>query len=248
MSLLVGGIFSPLINAFEGAIAFFHDTLGFGWGMSIVCFTFVLRLLILPLSIRGIQKMRAMQAIQPYMKQIQEGFPDDKERQQREMMKLFKEHNVNPFASCGPLLLQMPFFILMLSTLRSSSFKADVTGHGWLFIDDLVSKPSDNVETVVLTALFVITMLGASAVQASRVKDMQTAQKFLMFGLPLIFAASVPRFPTGLALYWVTSNVWTIGQQILVARIAPIPEPPTAEELEAAKPPPKPPRKKRKRR
>lgn len=256
MSLPVAGVFDPLIDLFEAGIAFFHDDLGFGWGVSIVCFTFVLRLLILPLSIRGIQKMRALQELQPYMKQIQEQFADDRERQQREMMKLFQERGVNPLASCFPLLLQMPFLLLMFATLRGDSFKTDVltsgSNHGWLFLDNLVENPANFNETAILAVLFVITMMGASLVSVvtgpTGIKEMQPIQKFMIFGLPILFAAFVPNFVTGLSVYWITTNIWTVGQQFLVLKIAPPPVPPTPEELEAAKPPPPPPRKKRKKR
>lgn len=250
MTPFVAGIFDPLLRATEAGISVFHDQLGFGWGMSIVAFTILLRILILPLSISGIRKMRQLQELQPHMKALQERYGQDRERMQREMMALYKKHDVNPLASCFPLLLQIPFFILLFYTLRGQEFKEDVLasgadGQGWLFIDNLVSKPGDATEVIILIALFVGTQFLAAAVTASRI---QGAQRLIAFGLPLIFATFVPTFPSGLSVYWITTNIWTFGQQLVVVKVAPPPEPPTAEEIEAAKPPPPPPRKKRKKR
>ena len=117
--------------------------IGLVYGAAIVGLTFLVRALILPLSIKQIRSMRALSALQPQIKAIQARYKDDRERMQREMMLMYQENNVNPLASCLPLLLQMPIFISLFYLLRSSTFQDEVRAAGeeaWLFIPDITQK------------------------------------------------------------------------------------------------------------
>jgi YidC/Oxa1 family membrane protein insertase len=244
---VIANIFQPLIDVAETVILFLHDDVGFGWGASIVALTFIVRLLILPLSIKQIRSMRALQALQPQMKEIQEKYKDDRERMQREMMSFYQEHGINPLASCWPLLLQLPVFLALFYLLQGDSFQADVSAsppEGWLFVESLIEKPA-GAELAILIALFIITQLAAGLVMSTRVEG---PQRYIMFVLPLVIAPFIITQPAGLAVYWITTNVWTIGQQFVVRELAPPPETPTEDERKAAKPPPPPPRKKKRRR
>jgi YidC/Oxa1 family membrane protein insertase len=254
---LFANILQPLIDAAEAVIVFLHNDVGFGWGAAIIGLTFITRLVILPLSIKQIRSMRALQALQPQMKEIQEKYKDDKERMQREMMEFYKAHGINPLASCWPLLLQLPVFLALYQLLRSDSFISDVcpttTGTpvtdcpeaSFWFVNTLLEKPA-GAELVVLIVLFIGTQLAAGLVMATRVEG---PQRYIMFVLPIVIAPFIITQPAGLAVYWITTNVWTIGQQFVVKRLAPPPEPPSEEEKEAMKaPPPPPPRKKKRRR
>ena len=165
--LLLASIFTDIP---EAIIVFYHDTVGLGWGPSIVALTFTVRLAILPLSLKQIRSMRALQELQPQMKAIQERFKGDKQRQQQEMMKFYQENNINPLASCIPLLLQLPVFFALYAMLRSDSFQQDVTNsppEGWLFIDSLIEPPEGTVVTIVLIVLFVGTQLAAGLATVS---------------------------------------------------------------------------------
>jgi YidC/Oxa1 family membrane protein insertase len=244
---VLANIFQPLIDVAEAVILFFHDTLGFGWGPAIVALTFATRLLILPLSIKQIRSMREMQAIQPEMKLIQEKYKQDRQRMQQELMKLYQEHGVNPFASCLPLVLQLPVFLSLFYLLRSSDFQMDVEAsppEGWLFIPSLIEKP-EGAELIALLALFIGTQFAAGLVMASRLEGPQRA---IMFILPLAIAPFIINYPAGLAVYWIATNIWTLGQQFVVMRVAPPPAKRTVEEIQAARPPPPPPRKRKRRR
>ena len=245
----VANVLQPLIDIAEAALLFFHDELGFGWGMAIVGLTFATRILILPLSIKQIRSMRHLQAHAPEMKALQERYKDDKERLQREMMKFYRENKINPLASCWPLLLQMPVFLSLFYLLRGDEFSADVQAsppEGWLLISDL-TEPATGSELIILIVLFIGTQIGATLVMTSRVNRQQ---QMLMMLLPLIIVPFIASFPAGLALYWITTNVWTLGQQWIVYTFWPPPEPPSEEEAKAiqAKAPPPPPRKKKRRR
>src|ERR1700755_1844341 len=99
-TLAVIPILKQLISVFDAVIQFFHDTFGFGWGLSIICLTVAVRLLLLPLTVRQFKSMQAMQRLGPEMKKLQAKYKDDKQRLNQEMMKLYQEHQVNPFGSC----------------------------------------------------------------------------------------------------------------------------------------------------
>jgi YidC/Oxa1 family membrane protein insertase len=244
----LANILQPLIDAAEWVILGLHDDLGLGWGMAIVGLTFVTRLLILPLSVKQISSMRHLQQHAPELKALQDRYKDDKERLQREMMAFYKENKINPLASCWPLLLQLPVFFALFQLLQSDSFKEDVLSdppEGFLFIPNLTENASGG-ELVILLALFIGTQLGAGLVMSSRVQDRN--QKLIMYGLPFIFAPFIATVPAGLGLYWISTNVWTLGQQWVVRLFWPPPKPPTQEEIAARKPPPPPPKRKKKRR
>ncbi|HEY8467558.1 MAG TPA: YidC/Oxa1 family membrane protein insertase [Solirubrobacterales bacterium] len=245
--MIVANVLQPLIDLAEAVILFFHDTVGLSWGLSIVALTFATRIVILPLSISQIRSMRALQAYAPQIKAIQERYKDDKQRQQRELIEFYRENKINPLASCLPLLLQLPVFLSLFYLLRSDSFTEDVLAAppiGFLFIDNLTEPPTGG-PLVALILLFIVTQIGAGLVMASRI---DRNQRIIMFALPLVFAPFVASFPAGLAVYWITTNIWTLGQQAVVMRFFPPPAKPTEEEIKVAKPPPPPPRKRKRRR
>ncbi len=234
----LANILQPLIDVADSVIGFLHDDVGL---------TFVTRLLILPLSVKQIRSMRHLQQHAPELKALQEKYKGDKERLQREMMAFYRENKINPLASCWPLLLQLPVFLSLFYLLQGDEFQQRVLDNppiGFLFIPDLTENAT-GVELAVLIALFIGTQMGAGLVMSSRVQDRN--QRLIMFGLPLVFAPFVATFPAGLAVYWITTNVWTLGQQWVVHTFWPPPEQPTPEEAAAARPPPPPPRKRKRR-
>ncbi len=193
--------------------------------------------------------MRALQELQPELKALQAKYKDDKQRQQQEMMKFYQENQINPLASCFPLLLQLPVFFALYAMLNSDSFKDDVNNSpntGFYFIDNITEDPETTAIAIVLTVLFVGTQLLAGLAMSIR-GQLEGPQRFIVFGLPFAFAPFVFTFPTGLAIYWITTNIWTFGQQQVVQKFIPPPEKKTPEEVAAAKPPPPPPKKKKKR-
>jgi YidC/Oxa1 family membrane protein insertase len=224
---VVANILQPLIDLNEAILKFWHNTVGLGWGASIIGLTIVIRLAILPLTFKQVRSMQALQRLQPEMKKIQARYKDDKQRQQQAMMEFYKEHQVNPLGSCLPLILQFPFFIGLYQTLRSSGFRTQVHEQGggqFLFIPD-ITKPltGHTTELVVMIVVYVATQLASSYVSAINVQDKN--QKRLLFIFPFVFVPVVINFEAGLLVYWITTNVWTIGQQLFVRRFLPPPEP-----------------------
>jgi YidC/Oxa1 family membrane protein insertase len=252
MMLVTANIFQPLIDVFESVLKGIHSG-GFSWGLSIVLLTLAVRGVLVPLTFRQIKGMVRMQTLQPQMKEIQQKYKEDKQRQQQEIMKFYRENNVNPLASCLPMVLQIPVFIALYYMLRES-LRRDIcpavqrayqshyaavhhlssiakaagqttacgSGHGhahgasFLFISDLTAKGT-GVELVILILLYVGSQLGSTLVMSAS-STMDPTQRKIMLFMPLIFVLFVIRFPAGLMLYWITTNLWTVVQQYVVRR------------------------------
>jgi YidC/Oxa1 family membrane protein insertase len=226
MPVVFANILQPLITVCEKVLLFFHDTIGSGWGMSIILLTLTVRVFLLPLTLKQSRSMQRLQALSPEIKKIQAKYKDDKQRQQQEMMRFYQENKVNPFASCLPLVVQFPFFIALYYMLRTdlrndichqtAKVCGDVIPHSaqFLFIPDLTA-PAIGATLVVLIVLYVGSQL-ASGLLSSAAMDKN--QRMLMLALPVVFVFFVARFPAGLMLYWITTNCWTIVQQLIVRR------------------------------
>jgi YidC/Oxa1 family membrane protein insertase len=252
-----------LVDIADHVLVFFHDS-GLSWGGAIIALTVATRTLLIPLTYKQLKGMRALQVLQPQIKEIQAKYKNDKQRMQQEMMRFYQENKVNPFASCIPLLAQLPVFITLFYVLQkdlrfdicgqsaktcsefaeSQGHSAGFFGESFLFIPDLTAKAEGSV-LITLLVLYVGTQLLSGLVMAVTADK---SQRMLMMALPFIFVPFIISFPAGLVLYWITTNIWTIGQQYVVKQVMPPPEVPTAAEAAAAKPPPPPPRKKKKRR
>ncbi|HET7120413.1 MAG TPA: YidC/Oxa1 family membrane protein insertase [Solirubrobacterales bacterium] len=256
MILPDANILQPLIDVANGVLQFFHDNVGLSWGMSIIALTVVTRAVLIPLTYKQLKGMRALQALQPQIKELQEKYKNDKQRMQQEMMRFYKENKVNPFASCIPLLAQLPVFITLFYTLRHElppDMGCPEAGHcaaygaEFLFINDLTAKATGS-ELIVLIVLYVGTQLLSGMVMSL---SADKSQRTMMFLLPLIFVPFILNFPAGLILYWITTNIWTIGQQFVIQKVVPVPvlaTPEGAAAIQATKAPPPPPKKKKKRR
>ena len=238
MLLVTANIFQPLIDVFESVLKFFHNSIGIPWGWAIVLLTICVRAVLVPLTVRQIRSMARMQQLAPQMKEIQARYKEDKQRQQQEMMKFYKENNVNPLASCLPLAAQLPVFISLYYMLRES-LRTDIcplwqkaNNHGilsaahtvpcgshgqssFLFIGDITDK-ARGATLVILILLYVGTQLGSSLMMSGAMTD--RTQRQIMLFMPLVFVIFVIRFPAGVLVYWITTNLWTIGQQYVVKR------------------------------
>lgn len=249
-------ILQPLINVANDVLKFFHDNIGLSWGLSIIALTVCTRAILIPLTYKQLKGMRAMQALQPQIKEIQNKYKNDKQRMQQEMMRFYKENKVNPFAACVPLIAQLPVFITLFYVLRHElppDMGCPDAGHcaaygaEFLFISDLTGQAA-GAELIVLILLYVGTQL-ASGFFMSATAD--KSQRMMMFLLPVIFVPFIINFPAGLILYWITTNFWTIGQGLVVKKVIPVPvaaTPEGAAAVAAAKPPPPPPKKRKRKR
>src|SRR3954454_10277798 len=237
----LANILQPLIDVFESVLLFFHDHVGFSWGLSIIALTIVVRAALVPLTLKQIRSMQAMQRLAPEIKALQEKYKDDKQRLQQETMKFYQERKVNPFASCLPLALQMPVFISLFYMLRKD-LRHDICpainppevanpkpcgsseASQFFFIPDITNTAHGGV-LITLLVLYVGSQL-LSSIFMSTTADRN--QRLIMMGLPFFFVPFVIRFPAGLLVYWITTNLWTVGQGLVIRRLSPHPPPAAA--------------------
>ena len=170
------------------------------WGLAIVAFTLLLRLALWPLLQTQFRSTAEMQAIQPQVKELQAKFKDNPQKQQEELMKLYKEHGTNPFSGCLPILLQMPVLVVLWRVFQNLEFN-----QGFLWLRDL-SLPDP---FYILPVLYVAVNVGQLWLSTRNTPDMFKQQLVMQF----IFVYIVLSFPAGVTLYWVLSTAIAIGQQ-----------------------------------
>ena len=228
---VLANIFQPLIDFFEAILKFWHDTVGLGWGMSIIALTVLVRACLLPLTLKQFKSMQSMAKHAPEMKKLQERYKGDKERLNQEMMKFYRENRINPFASCLPLLAQLPVFLSLFYMLRTD-LRYDICPEinppgtpkpqpcgaggdaGFLFIPDLTDKAT-GVVLVTLIVLYIASQL-ISTLLMSTTTD--RTQRMIFLALPFFIVIPALSFPAGLLVYWITTNLWTIVQQAIVRK------------------------------
>jgi YidC/Oxa1 family membrane protein insertase len=219
----------PVISQLEGVMRhvlnFFHTNLGLTWAWSIVATTVLTRIILVPLTIRQIHSMQSLQLHAPEMKRLQQKYKHDKQKQNEELMKFYREKKINPAASCLPMLLQVPVFIALYYTLKHFTF----TGGTLTFLHFI---PSIKDPTTAHWGGYVLLVVYVGSQMASGLFMAPTAQKsqrMIFMIMPLFFVFVIAHFPAGLVLYWVTTNLWTVGQGVITRRLvqrtpAPAPE------------------------
>jgi len=191
-------------------------TVGLSWAWSIVALTVLVRIALVPLAVRQIHSMQSMQRHAPEMKAIQQKYKGDRQKLNEELMKFYKENNINPAASCLPLVLQIPIFIALYLTLRHESHH--ITG-SWLHIVPSISaKATAHWSGYLLLAIYAGSQVASTYFMGA---TMDKTQRRIMMVLPLVFLTVVARFPVGLIIYWMTTNLWTVGQGLITRRLVP---------------------------
>jgi len=218
-----------------------HGAIGLPWPWAIVALTILVRIAIVPLAVKQIHSMQNLQRFAPQMKEIQQKYKHDKTKQNEELMKFYREHKINPAASCLPLLAQLPVFFSLYFVLRHASSFIHYKCTDNVPLDQCAAAakvPVDNVDWLGLiritehaTAgwgpLLIVIYVGsqlASSYFMSTTAD--RTQRILLMVLPVAFVPFIIRFPAGLVLYWVTTNLWTVGQGLITRRLIPKPAAP----------------------
>ena len=237
-------ILQPLIDVFEWVLLRIHDVVS-SWGLSIIILTVIIRACLLPLTIRQFRSMQKLQKLAPKMKELQAKYADDKQRLNQEMMKFYRENQVNPASSCLPLVAQIPVFISLFYMLRAD-LREDICGQTrvscgdvpialnphpgaekFLFIPDLTDNATGTV-LIVLLVLYVGSQLFSTLLMSTTTDP---KQRLIFLALPFVFVAFIINFPAGLLVYWITTNLWTIVQQVIIRRrVGPIRPPELAAE------------------
>lgn len=192
---------------FAKILLFFLNTFQSGltnWGLSIIALTFFVRICFYPLSAKAYKSGKAMQQVQPLLKELQEKYKDDKEAQTRETMALFQRHKVNPVGGCLPMLVQMPVFFALYTALLHSP---DLFGAGFLQVQDLSAPDPYGAFPFFMAVGMVLQQ------RMTPMTGMDPAQQQMMRFMPLIFALFMFGLPAGLSLYYALNTVLSILQQ-----------------------------------
>jgi YidC/Oxa1 family membrane protein insertase len=222
--VIVGGLLSPLENVLTELLTWLHETGGLSWAWSIVALTLVVRILLVPVAIRQIHSMQSLQIHAPEMKAIQQRYKGDRQRQSEELMKFYKENKINPYASCLPIVFQIPIFISLFFVLKDAEkniFKGlPESALEWIQLVD-ITEPVKYGWGPVLIAVYVASQLTSTYLMSTSMQSQ--AQRIMMMVLPIAFLPFILRFPSGLMIYWLTTNLWTTGQGLVTRRLMPRP-------------------------
>jgi YidC/Oxa1 family membrane protein insertase len=244
-----------LLTFHKGWSHIFAPSSGAAWALSIVMLVVLIRICLIPLFVKQIKAQRGLQVLQPQMKAIQTKYKNDRQKQSEEMMKLYKETGTNPLSSCLPILVQSPFFFALFHVL---SYVAKDTPVGVLNqqtvrqahqalvfgapISDSFVNAHGSLTTQIVAAVMIILMTATTFTTQRQLmvknqplgqaNPMMQQQKILLYVFPAMFAIFGINFPIGVLIYWLTTNLWTMGQQFYVIRRNPTPGSAAAEALE----------------
>jgi len=180
------------------------------YGLTIILLTMGIKLLFVPLQYKSYKSMKQMQMIQPKVLALQEKYKDDRDKLNKELIKLYRDHKVNPVGGCLPMILQMPVFVALFNILYMTIDLRQAPFVGW--ITDLSVQDPYYVLPIIMGATMVIQ-------QKITPTTMDPTQAKIMLVLPVFMTFLFINFPAGLVLYWLTNNVLTIGQQVLTERL-----------------------------
>jgi YidC/Oxa1 family membrane protein insertase len=239
----------------------FGGASGVTWTLSIMGLVVLIRTILIPLFVKQIKSQRALTALAPEMKKIQQKYKDDRQKQSEELMKLYKTHKTNPMASCFPILAQAPIFFALFTVLNGigknppqargvltseiAAQMAKAEFFGAPISQTFLGTSDGTVKIVTVFLIFLMSLTTFTTQRQLMVKGMPKLdssnnmmlqqQKIMLYLFPVIFAVSGVNFPIGVLIYWSTTNFWTWGQQFYVIKRNPTPGSPAWEELQAKK-------------
>ena len=233
----------PIQNVLEYIVVFLYKNIISNYGIVIILLTVIVRIVLIPLTISQTKSMAKMQKLQPELKELQKKYKEDKQKLQQETMEFYRKNKVNPLAGCLPLLFQMPVFFALFQALRNpSEIVTNILGNftidgvangiktglaGFLPAGEFTimgaANPNYNFLWMnlnekdpyyILVILMVVTMF-----LTTRMTTTDPKQSKIMYIMPVVFGFISFQFPSGILVYWVTSNIWGIGQQWSVNKI-----------------------------
>ncbi len=220
--MIVGGVLTPIENILVSVIDWLgpHGVVGLPWAWSIVALTVIVRVLLVPLTVKQIHSMQNLQAHAPEMKEIQRKFKHDKQKMNEELMRFYKENRINPAASCLPIVLQIPIFLSLYFVLKDFEDTTDYQPGDnleWLGLIN-ITDPASEGWGILLLVIYVASQLASTYFMSATVDK---TQRMIFFALPFLVIPFVINFKAGLVLYWATTNLWTVGQGIVTRRLVP---------------------------
>src|SRR5438270_3289269 len=234
--MIFGSPLTPIEHLLRHVLDWLHVTIGLPWAWAIIALTVLVRVALVPLAVRQIHSMQAMQAHMPEMKSIQQKYKTDKKRQQEELMKFYRENKINPAASCLPLVAQLPVFFALYFVLRGFSKHPPSGSLSWLHIvPNIAAHANAHWSGYLLLVIYAASQVSSTYFMSA---TMDKTQRYLMMVLPIFFITFLLCLPLGLLIYWVTTNLWTVGQRLVTRRLTQK-TPPAQPQRRSSRTPPK---------
>ena len=213
------GFFGFLGKIALSVLLFFHKMTG-NYGWAVIILTLIIQLLVLPLTLKSFKASAAMKLLQPQIKALQQKFKSDPRRMNVEMMNLYKTQKVNPLGGCLPMLLQLPIFWALFTTLRNAY---ELRNAPWIMWVTDLSAPDTlmHVAGFPLNILPLIMGVGMFFQQQMMSVSTDPAQAKLMYMMPIIFTFMFWGFPSGLVLYWLTNSIVSMIEQYVILKRQP---------------------------
>jgi YidC/Oxa1 family membrane protein insertase len=203
-------IIRPVALAARSLLVWMHHSLGLAYGVGLILFGVLIRILLWPLNQKAMRSTMAMQAIQPMLKEIQEKYKADPQRQQQEMFKLYKEHNVNPLGGCWPMLLPWPILLAFFFVFQNT---IELRGAAFLWLPDLSRADPLYVLPVVMgLSMFALSKIGQLGMEPN------PQMKMMLYMMPVMMTVLFLKFASGLNLYYTVMNLASIPQQWMLSR------------------------------
>jgi len=204
------GFFTFLSRPFFKVLLWINDTVG-NWGWAIIIFTLLVKLILFPLSYKGMMSMQKLKDLAPKMKELKAKFKDDPAKMNMKMMEMYKKEGANPMGGCLPMLLQIPvFFALYRVLLNADELQGAHWIHGW--IENLAAADP----YYILPVLMGVSMWFQQKITPNNFTDPLQEKIFQWFPVIMALMFIIMPFPSGLVLYWVVNNIFTIGQQYVI--------------------------------
>ncbi|MGE0556143.1 MAG: membrane protein insertase YidC [Gemmatimonadales bacterium] len=203
-------IIRPVAVGARWLLVWFHERLGLAYGLGLILFGILIRVVLWPLNQRAMRAGMQMQAIQPILKELQEKHKNEPQKLQQEMFKVYKEHNVNPFSGCWPLLLPWPILIALFFVFQNS---IELRGASFLWLPDLARPDPLFITPIAMgVSMFAVTKVGQIGLPPN------PQMKVMLYVMPLMMIVLFFKFASGLNLYYATVNIASIPQQWFVAK------------------------------
>jgi len=203
-------IIRPLVGIVMVILEWMHNFLGLAYGWVLILFGVLMRVVLFPLYQKSMRSQMAQMQVQPLMKELQAKYKDEPQKLQSEMMKLYKEHNVNPLGGCLPMLLPMPVLFALFFVFQST---IEFRGVPFLWLPDLSLKdPLYIIPLIMGGSMFLLSWIGQRGMEAN------AQMKMMTYMMPIVFTVMFANFPSGLNLYYATSNIASLPQQLFLSK------------------------------
>lgn len=223
-------LYQPLLN---GLILLYEYIPGHDFGIAVIAITLIMRLLLYPSSIRGVRSQKALADLQPKIQEIQKEYKDDKNKQTKLLMELYKKEKINPFSGCLPLLLQLPILIALYQVFLRGLQPESLAQSLYSFVPypgiinftflGFINLAESNIFLAFLAGIFQFYQLKISTAQKGNIKKeatgfSKTMQQQMLYFFPIFTVFIIWKLGSVIGLYWIVSILFSIGEQYIVRK------------------------------